>query len=154
TRQRERTKRGAARRQMKLRMTGDRSKRILAAALLLGGLAALPCAAQAPGAGKGTKQKVANPLNDLLEEAAKEIGAGNYQSATALLEKFIAEKDHFAYAHLQLGYVYTALGRGAEARPEYERALRLDPKMPEAALNLGILLLNQDPAAAVAPLKQ
>ena len=31
---------------------------------------------------------------------------------------------------------------------------RLDPKMPEAQLNLGILLLEKDPAAAVGPLSK
>ena len=30
----------------------------------------------------------------------------------------------------------------------------LDPKMAEAALNLGILLLNEEPAAAVRPLER
>src|SRR6266852_6007650 len=32
--------------------------------------------------------------------------------------------------------------------------MQLDPKMPEAALNLGILLLNEEPAAAVVPLQR
>jgi Flp pilus assembly protein TadD len=135
-------------------MTGDSCKRIriLAACLLLCALAAIPSGGQTPGAGKGSKQKLANPLNDLLDEARRDIDAQNYQAAIAPLEKFIAEKGDFAYAHFQLGYVYTALGRGKEARPEYERALELDPKMSEAALNLGIMLLNEDAAAAVAPL--
>ena len=133
-------------------MTGDICTRILAAALFLGALLAPASEGQAPGAGKGTKLKIANPLNDLLDEARKDIEAQNYQAAIAPLEKFIAEKNDFAYAHFQLGYVYTALGRGKEARAEYERALLLDPKMSEAALNLGIMLLNEDPAAAVAPL--
>jgi Flp pilus assembly protein TadD len=110
--------------------------------------------AQLPPSDKGTKHRVANPLNDLLDEARRDIDAQNFQAAIAPLQKFLAEKDEFAYAHFQLGYVYTALGRGKEARPEYERALQLDPKMAEAALNLGILLLNEDPAAAVAPLEK
>src|ERR1043166_3894004 len=108
----------------------------------------------AAGSGKGTKQRVANPLNDLLDEARKDIDAQNYQAAIEPLQKFVAEKDDFAYANFQLGYVYTALGRGKEARPEYEKALQLDPKMAEAALNLGILLLNEEPAAAIAPLQK
>jgi Flp pilus assembly protein TadD len=53
-----------------------------------------------------------------------------------------------------LGYAYTGLQKRKEARAEYERALQLDGKMSEAALNLGILLLNDDPAAAVAPLQK
>lgn len=119
-------------------------------------LAALETYAQAPGAGagKGTKQKVANPLNDLLEQARKDIDAQNFQAAIEPLQKVLAEKDDFAYAHFELGYAYTALGRGKEARPEYEKALQLDPKMAEAALNLGILVLNDDPPAAVATLEK
>lgn len=109
---------------------------------------------QAPGPGKGTKQRVANPLNDLLAEAQRDIDAQKFEAAVAPLQKFIAEKNDFAYAHFQLGYVYTALGRGQEARPEYEQALLLDPKMSEAAVNLGILLLNEEPAAAVSPLQK
>ena len=121
--------------------------------LLLCAIQIVPVWGQTP-AGKGTKQRVANPLNDLLEEARTDIEAQKYENAIAPLRKFIAEKDDFAYAHFQLGYVFTALGRTAEARPEYERALQLDPKMSEAALNLGILLLKNDPSAAVLPLQK
>src|ERR1700704_2218914 len=98
-------------------------------------------------------EKVANPLNDLLDEAQRNIDSNNFESAIAPLEKFIAEKPDLAFAHFQLGYTYTALHRTDEARAEYERAIALDPKMPEAYLNLGVLLLDkQQYAAAVAPL--
>jgi Flp pilus assembly protein TadD len=101
------------------------------------------------------QQKVANPLNDLLDEAQRNIDANNFDAAVAPLQKFIAEKPEVAFAHFQLGYAYTALKRGDEARAEYERAIALDPRMPEAYLNLGILLLDkQEYAAAVAPLSK
>jgi len=45
------------------------------------------------------------------------------------------------------------LNRVDEARAEYERCVALDPKMAEAQLNLGILLLEKDPTAAVSPLR-
>ena len=125
-----------------------------AGVLLLSAVTVLPGHGQAPGANKGTKQRVANPLNDLLDEARKEIDAQNYQAAIEPLQKVLAEKDDFAYAHFELGYAYTALEKTKEARAEYERALQLDPKMAEAALNLGILLLNEEPAAAVRPLEK
>jgi Flp pilus assembly protein TadD len=99
------------------------------------------------------QQKVANPLNDLLDEAQKDIDANSFEAALTPLQKFIAEKPEVAFAHFQLGYAYTALKRSDEARGEYERAIALDPKMPEAYLNLGILLLDrQEYTAAVAPL--
>jgi Flp pilus assembly protein TadD len=130
------------------------SRKKIAGVLFVCALTASPGFGQAPGAGKGTKQRVANPLNDLLDEARRAIEAQKFEAAIAPLQKFLAEKDDFAYAHFQLGYAYTALGRGKEARPEYERALQLDPKMAEAAVNLGLLLLNEEPAEAVAPLQK
>jgi Flp pilus assembly protein TadD len=98
-------------------------------------------------------QKVANPLNDLLDEAQRDIDNRNFEAAIAPLQKVIADQPEFAYAHFQLAYVYTALKRTDEARAEYERTITLDPKMSEAYLNLGMMLLDkQDAAAAVAPL--
>jgi Flp pilus assembly protein TadD len=48
--------------------------------------------------------------------------------------------------------VYTALKKTDEAREEYQRTIALDPKMSEAYLNLGTLLLEKEPAAALTPL--
>jgi tetratricopeptide (TPR) repeat protein len=42
----------------------------------------------------------------------------------------------------------------SEARTEYERAVALDPQMSEAWLNLGLLLVDSDPPAAVTALKK
>jgi Flp pilus assembly protein TadD len=101
------------------------------------------------------KQKLANPLNDLLDEAQRDIDAQNFEGAVAPLQKFIAEEPGVAFAHFQLGYAYTALKRSEEARVEYERTIALDPKMPEAYLNLGLLFLDRhEYAAAVAPLSK
>src|SRR6266436_4197852 len=127
---------------------------ILAGALQALGLDIAPIAfAQAPTKQEPQPRKVANPLNDLLDEAQRNIDSNNFESAIAPLQKFIAEKPDVAFAHFQLGYAYTALKRSAEARAEYERAIALDAKMPEAHLNLGILLLNsQQYATAVTPL--
>ncbi|OLD81242.1 MAG: hypothetical protein AUF67_08890 [Acidobacteria bacterium 13_1_20CM_58_21] len=100
-------------------------------------------------------QKVANPLNDLLEEAQRDIDKNNFADAIAPLQKVIAEQPEFAYAHFQLAYVYTALKRTDEARAEYTRTIAIDPKMSEAYLNLGMVLLDkQEDAAAVAPLRK
>ena len=99
-------------------------------------------------------QKLANPLNDLLDEAQHDIDTNQFEAALVPLQKFLTEKPDIAWAHFQLAYVYTALKRPDEARPEYERATTLDPKMSEAFLNLGMLLSEKDPAAAVAPLRR
>jgi Flp pilus assembly protein TadD len=99
-------------------------------------------------------QKLANPLNDLLDEAQHDIDANQFEAALTPLQKFLAEKPDIAWAHFQLAYAYTALKRTGEARAEYERATTLDPKMSEAFLNLGILLTDKDPAAAVVALRR
>jgi len=99
-------------------------------------------------------QKVRNPLNDLLDQAQAAIDRNDFAAAIDPLQKFVAEKPDVAYAHFQLGYVYTALKRTDEARAEYQKCVTLDPKMAEAHLNLGILLLPSDPAAAIEPLRQ
>jgi len=99
-------------------------------------------------------QKLANPLNDLLDEAQHDIDTNQFEAALSPLQKFLAEKPEIAWAHFQLAYAYTALKRSEEARAEYERATALDPKMSEAFLNLGILLTEKDPADAVQPLRR
>lgn len=101
-----------------------------------------------------SSQKVRNPLNDLLDEAQAALDKNDYNSAIPPLQKFIAEKPDVAYAHFQLAYAYTALKQVEEARVEYEKCVALDPKMAEAQLNLGILLLEKDATAAVAPLSR
>jgi Flp pilus assembly protein TadD len=99
-------------------------------------------------------QKVQNPLNDLLDEAQAALDKNNFDAAIAPLQKFLAEKPDVAFAHFQLAYAFTGLNRAEDARAEYERCVALDPKMAEAQLNLGILLLEKDPAASVAPLRK
>ncbi len=103
---------------------------------------------------QSSTQRLSNPLNDLLDEAQRDIDKNDFEAAIPLLQKFLAEKPEVAYAHFQLAYCNTALKHVPEARAEYERSIALDPKMSEAYLNLGILMTGQDPAAAVAPLRK
>lgn len=103
---------------------------------------------------QGSVQKVRNPLNDLLDEAQAALDKNDYAAAIPPLQKFIAEKPDVAYAHFQLAYAYTALKRPDEAQAEYEKCVTLDPKMPEAQLNLGVLLMEKTPAEAVTPLRK
>src|SRR5216110_76077 len=100
-------------------------------------------------------QKLANPLNDLLDEAQRDIDQKQFEAAIAPLQKVLAEQPDFAYGHFQLAYVYTALKKPKEAQAEYELAAVLDPKMAAAYVNLGMLLLdNREDAAAVASLRK
>jgi tetratricopeptide (TPR) repeat protein len=99
-------------------------------------------------------QKIANPLNELLDEAKRDIEKKDFTAAIDPLQKFIADQPDVAYGHFELAYVYTALQRSTEARTEYERAIALDPKMAEAYLDLGILFIERDPAVAVPNLRK
>ena len=100
------------------------------------------------------KQKLANPLNELLDEAQRDMDKKDFAAAVEPLQKFIAEQPDVAYGHFQLAYAFTALHKSAEARAEYERALAIDPKMAEAYLNLGVLLIDSDAAASVINLRK
>jgi len=116
--------------------------------------AAEPPQNPAPKTSQPATQKLRNPLNDLLDEAQAALDKNDYEAAIPPLQKFIAEKPDVAFAHFQLAYAYTALKRPDDARQEYERSIALDPKMAEAQLNLGVLLLERQPAAAVAALRR
>ena len=97
------------------------------------------------------REKLANPLNDLLQEAQRDIEKKEFAAAIDPLQKFIVLQPDVAYGHFQLAYVYTALQKADEARGEYERAIAIDPKMAEAHLNLGILFIERDPATVAVP---
>src|SRR6516162_3805860 len=101
--------------------------------------------------GQTKTEKLANPLNDLLDEAQRDIDEKQFEAAIPPLEKVLADQPDFAYGHFQLAYVYTALKKPKEAQAEYERAAALDPKMSAAYVNLRMLLLeNHEDNAAVA----
>lgn len=105
--------------------------------------------------GQTTTQKLANPLNDLLDEAQRDIDQNQFEAAISPLQKVLADEPNFAYGHFQLAYVYTALKKSAEAQVEYQRAIALDPKMSAAYVNLGMLLLdNREDTPAVVPLRK
>jgi superkiller protein 3 len=100
------------------------------------------------------REKVVNPLNDLLQEAQHDIEKKDFAAAIDPLQKFITAQPDVAYGHFELAYVFTALQKTDEARGEYERAIAIDPKMAEAYLNLGILFIERDPAVAVPNLRK
>ncbi|MGH9708640.1 MAG: tetratricopeptide repeat protein, partial [Candidatus Acidiferrales bacterium] len=90
----------------------------------------------------------------LLAAAQAAMNQKDYQSAADNYEKYLEQDPGNAAAHFQLGYAYTALKRPDDARTQYEKAIELNPQMPEAYLNLGLTLMESDPAAAVAPLEK
>ncbi len=93
-------------------------------------------------------------LNNLLVAAQTAIDAKDYQTAAQDYQDYLAKKPDDALVHFQLGYAYTAMQKPDAAKPEYEAAISLDPKMSAAYLNLGLTLLSSNPGAAVAPLQK
>jgi tetratricopeptide (TPR) repeat protein len=93
-------------------------------------------------------------LNNLLEAAQAAVDKKDYANAAQSYEDYLTKRPDDAIVHYDLGYAYSALKRTADAKSQYERAIALDPKMVSAYLNLGVTLLETDPAAAVEPLQK
>jgi superkiller protein 3 len=96
----------------------------------------------------------ATALNNLLAAAQGAMEKKDFAAAAQNYQEYLAKRSDDANIHFQLGYAYTALQKLADAKAEYEKAIALDPKMAPAYLNLGLTLLDSDPAAAVEPLQK
>jgi Flp pilus assembly protein TadD len=97
---------------------------------------------------KAAPQLHDDPLAPLLLQAANAIDKNDFGAALDPLQKYLAERGEDPYAHFQLGYAYSGLKRWEDAKMEFTRAIALDPKMAPAHLNLGLVLMESDPAAA------
>src|SRR5260370_31872795 len=58
-------------------------------------------------------QKLANPLNDLLDEAQRDIDKSNFEAAGVPPQKVIPAQPAFAYAHFQPAHTHTPLQQTA-----------------------------------------
>jgi tetratricopeptide (TPR) repeat protein len=94
------------------------------------------------------KQDKEDPLAPLLRQANDAIDKTDFASALDPLQKYIAQRPEDSYAHFQIGYAYAGLKRPDDAKMEFSRAIALDPNMAAAHLNLGLVLMDSDPAAA------
>jgi len=81
-----------------------------------------------------------NPQALYYDALALEKGNGANQpvlaQARSLLERSVAFDPNFAEAHLQLGIVYAAQSRDADAIREYQAAVKLKPSLPAAHYRL------------------
>jgi protein O-GlcNAc transferase len=89
-----------------------------------------------------------DPLSPLLQQAKEAIDKEDFAAALEPLQKYIAQRTEDPYAHFQLGYTCAGLKRWEDAKAEFSRAIALDPKMAEAHLNLGLVLMESNPGAA------
>lgn len=91
-----------------------------------------------------------DPVASLLAQAQAALDRKDYAAAIPLLEKVVAAKPVDALPHFDLGVAYSQLEKNPEAIAEFRQAASLDPNYSPAHLNLGLLLLDSDPAAAAA----
>jgi tetratricopeptide (TPR) repeat protein len=91
-----------------------------------------------------------DPLAPLLRQASEAIDKMDFAAALEPLQKYIAQRPDEPYPHFQLGYAYAGLKRPQDAKTEFSRAIALDPKMAAAYQNLGLVLMDSDPAGAAA----
>ena len=99
-------------------------------------------------------EKFANPAAALRNQAIEAMAKNDFESAVGLWQKYLADQPNDPYGHFELGYAFTALSRWDDAKTEYQKAVAIDPKLEPAQLNLGLVLLRSDPAAAIGPLRQ
>ncbi len=69
----------------------------------------------------------------------KYIMEGNNKKALVVLKQMLAEVPGMYDAHVNLSHVYKNMGDVSKAEDELNKAIRLNPKLPEAYYNLGNL---------------
>ena len=79
------------------------------------------------------------------------ISASEFEKARGIFEKIAAEQPSNAKSHFYLGVARQNLEQPDAAIESYEKALSLDPKLTEAAVNLTAALLDAGEAERAAP---
>jgi protein O-GlcNAc transferase len=100
-----------------------------------------------PPATSSPKEKE-DPLAPLLRQGTDAIDKMDFAAAVDPLQKYIKQRPDDSYANFQLGYAFVGLKRPEDAKTQFLRAIALDPKMAAAHLNLGLVLMDSDPANA------
>jgi tetratricopeptide (TPR) repeat protein len=93
-------------------------------------------------------------LNNLLSAAQAAMNRKDYQTAAENYRDYLAQKPDDALVHFNLGYALMSMQKMSDAKQEYEKATSLDPKMGPAYLDMGLTMIDSDPAAALAPLQK
>ncbi len=88
-------------------------------------------------------QRKSVDLDDRYLAATVMVQQKQFISASHILEDYVAQRPEDAKAYLGLGMCYLSLLRYADARPALEHALRIDPNIPEAWYQLGVLAGQQ-----------
>ena len=122
---------------------------------LAGALSGSPVCAQALGSSRTTIRDPEDAaLQQILTDAQADLNKKDFVAAEQAYSEYLTKKPDDAYGHFQLGFTYTNLHEPEKAAAEYRRATELDPKMGAAYLNLGLTVLEKDPAGAVPALEK
>jgi Tfp pilus assembly protein PilF len=89
---------------------------------------------------------------DFTADGLKALDDGKYEAAAQSFAKAVEADPKDYTTHFNLALAYSLLGRDAEGIAEYRKALELHPKLYEAELNAGILLLRQKNPSDALPL--
>jgi tetratricopeptide (TPR) repeat protein len=114
--------------------------------------ASLPFAVSAQTNTTRTRIHVPDDTPDATLVAARAaMDHNDYAEAIRKYQDYLTRKPDDADAHFDLGNTYASLKQNADAKTEYEKAISLNPKFDVAYVNLGIVLMQTDPAAAIEP---
>jgi tetratricopeptide (TPR) repeat protein len=95
------------------------------------------------------------PSEDFLAQGLKALDANDPVTAEPLLRQAAAAEPNDFSIHFNLALALSMQQKDADAIAEFRRALELKPALPQADLNLGMLLLrNKRPAEALPALKE
>ncbi len=113
--------------------------------LALAGLLTLTPAARAQMTGRTVRHHRVQEEQDLYRvpaviEAEKAIDIRDFITAENKLRHVVSDDDQNYRAWFDLGYIYTASGRDADAIAAYRKSIAAKPDLFESNLNLGILL--------------
>ena len=87
---------------------------------------------------------------DPIAEGVKALEAQNYPLAINMLTQAVEKAPQDFYAQFHLALAYSGASQDAQAIDGYRKTLALKPKLYEAELNLGILLVqNHRPSEAI-----
>jgi tetratricopeptide (TPR) repeat protein len=89
---------------------------------------------------------------DWQAEGLKALDAKNYPAAIEALLKAVAADPNDYAKHFHLALAYSLDAKDQQAIAEYRKTLELKPGLPQALMNLAILLLRNNDSRAAVPL--
>ncbi|MFN8005527.1 MAG: tetratricopeptide repeat protein [Terriglobia bacterium] len=95
------------------------------------------------GTSEGRRSSVKSASEEHFDKAQKLLSEGNFQGAVQEYRLSLEDTPENEAAHFGIGLALTRLGKPDEAIQSYEAALHINPKLWEAELNWGIILINR-----------